>query len=151
MVPAQATFGRDGAMFEGLLDFVAQLSLVLWGLVVLTVVIRFAGVGLYRHGAARRARARAAAAAAMAGEAADGTAHGTADSAAGPALLPAPAGLAAPTGAALAEVLAADATFSDGLQPAQAPAAVVPSVQVAHRAFRLRRRHVPALANSTDG
>ncbi|SCB77398.1 hypothetical protein GA0061083_0640 [Pseudarthrobacter enclensis] len=139
-------------MFEGLLDFVAQLSLVLWGLVVLTVVIRFAGVGLYRHGAARRARARAAATAAMAGEATDGTAaHGTADSAAGPALLPSPAGLAAPTGAALAEVLAADATFSDGLQPAQAPAAVVPSVQVAHRAFRLRRRHVPALANSTDG
>lgn len=134
-------------MFEGLLDFVAQLSLVLWGLVVLTVVIRFAGVGLYRHSAARRARGRAAAAADMAGEAADGTA----DSAAGPALLPAPAGLAAPTGAALAEVLAADATFSDGLQPAQAPAAVVPSVQVAHRAFRLRRRHVPALANSTDG
>ena len=28
-VTAQATFGRDGAMFEGLLDFVAQLSLVL--------------------------------------------------------------------------------------------------------------------------
>ena len=26
---AQATFGRDGAMFEGLLGFVAQLSVVL--------------------------------------------------------------------------------------------------------------------------
>ena len=51
----QATFGRDGAMFEGLLGFVAQLSLVLWGLVFLTVVIRFVGIRIYRRGAARTA------------------------------------------------------------------------------------------------
>ncbi|MDR7083098.1 hypothetical protein J2X01_002391 [Arthrobacter ginsengisoli] len=54
-VTAQATFGRDGAMFEGLLDFVAQLSLVLWTTVVLTVVIRFVGIQIYRRRAARTA------------------------------------------------------------------------------------------------
>jgi hypothetical protein len=43
---AQATFGRDSAMFEGLLGFVAQLSVVLWALVLLTVVVRFVGVGM---------------------------------------------------------------------------------------------------------
>jgi len=56
-VPAQATFGRDGAMFESLLDFVAQLSLVLWSVVTLTVLIRFIGIQFYRR-AARRALAR---------------------------------------------------------------------------------------------
>lgn len=60
-VPGQATFGRDGAMFESLLDFVAQLSLVLWSVVTLTVVIRFVGIRFYRR-AARRALARIAAA-----------------------------------------------------------------------------------------
>ncbi len=60
-VPAQATFGRDGAMFESLLGFVAQLSLVLWSVVTLTVVIRFIGIRFYRR-AARRALARARAA-----------------------------------------------------------------------------------------
>ena len=60
-VPAAATFGRDGAMFESLLSFVAQMSLVLWGLVTLTVVIRFLGIRFYRR-AARRALARMAAA-----------------------------------------------------------------------------------------
>ena len=60
-VPAQATFGRDGALFESLLDFVAQLSLVLWSMVTLTVVIRFFGIRFYRR-AARRALARIAAA-----------------------------------------------------------------------------------------
>jgi hypothetical protein len=54
-LPAQATFGRDGALFEGLLGFVSQLSVVLWGLVLLTVVVRFVGIGLYRRGARRRA------------------------------------------------------------------------------------------------
>ena len=58
-LPAQATFGRDGAMFEGLIGFVSQLSVALWGLVLLTVVVRFVGIGLYRRGARRRA-ARAA-------------------------------------------------------------------------------------------
>lgn len=53
-VSAQVTFGRDGAMFEGLLGFVAKLSLVLWTLVLLTLVVRFVGIRIYRHGAARR-------------------------------------------------------------------------------------------------
>ena len=57
---AQATFGRDGAMFESLLGFVAQLSVVLWGLVIFTVVIRFVGVWIYRRSAARTARVAAA-------------------------------------------------------------------------------------------
>lgn len=52
-VAEQATFGRHGAMFEGVLGFVAQLSLVLWGLVVLTTVIRFIGIHNYRHIATR--------------------------------------------------------------------------------------------------
>ena len=51
------TFGRDSAMFEGLLGFVAQLSLVLWGLVILTAVIRFVGIRIYRRSAARASRA----------------------------------------------------------------------------------------------
>lgn len=51
----QVTFGRDAAMFESLLGFVAQLSVVLWSLVVLTLVIRFIGMFMYRRGAARRA------------------------------------------------------------------------------------------------
>ncbi|WP_043445211.1 hypothetical protein [Arthrobacter sp. L77] len=48
-VAAPGTFGRDGAMFEGLLDFVAQLSLVLWTVVIVTVIIRFIGVRIYRR------------------------------------------------------------------------------------------------------
>ncbi|MDJ0349417.1 hypothetical protein [Cryobacterium sp. PH29-G1] len=48
---AQATFGRDGAMFESLLGFVAQLSLVLWSLVIVTAVFRFVGMRIYRKGA----------------------------------------------------------------------------------------------------
>ncbi|MDF2048449.1 hypothetical protein [Arthrobacter sp. Cr_A7] len=50
-VTAQVTFGRDGAMFEGLLGFVAQLSVVLWCLVVFTAVIRFVGIRIYRRAA----------------------------------------------------------------------------------------------------
>jgi len=53
----QSTFGRDGAMFEGLLGFVAQLSVALWSLVILTAVIRFVGMRIYRRAAARRALA----------------------------------------------------------------------------------------------
>lgn len=52
---AQATFGRDGAMFESLLGFVAQLSMVLWSLVILTAVFRFLGIRIYRKGARRAA------------------------------------------------------------------------------------------------
>lgn len=54
---AQATFGRDGAMFESLLGFVAQLSMVLWTLVILTAVIRYFGIRIYRARAARAAPA----------------------------------------------------------------------------------------------
>ena len=56
-VAEQSTFGRDGAMFEGLLGFVAQLSVALWSLVILTAVIRFVGMRIYRRAAARRALA----------------------------------------------------------------------------------------------
>lgn len=48
---SQENFGRDGAMFESLLGFVAELSIVLWSLVILTVVLRFVGIRLYRRGA----------------------------------------------------------------------------------------------------
>ena len=54
-VTGQVTFGRDAAMFESLLSFVAQLSVVLWALVTLTLVIRFVGIFMYRRGAARTA------------------------------------------------------------------------------------------------
>jgi Na+-transporting methylmalonyl-CoA/oxaloacetate decarboxylase gamma subunit len=54
-VPGQVTFGRDAAMFEGLLSFVAELSVVLWALVILTLVIRFIGIFMYRRAAARTA------------------------------------------------------------------------------------------------
>ena len=55
-VTGQVTFGRDAAMFESLLSFVAQLSLALWALVTLTLVIRFIGIFMYRRGAARTTR-----------------------------------------------------------------------------------------------
>ncbi|MFI7583243.1 hypothetical protein ACH9DO_05555 [Kocuria sp. M1N1S27] len=58
-VTGQVTFGRDAAMFESLLSFVAQLSVVLWTLVLFTLVIRFVGIFMYRHGAARTAVVRA--------------------------------------------------------------------------------------------
>lgn len=48
---SQENFGRDGAMFESLLGFVAELSIVLWSLVILTVILRFVGIRLYRRGA----------------------------------------------------------------------------------------------------
>src|SRR3954468_21929648 len=43
VVLAAPSFGRDGAMFQSLLEFVAQLSLVLWSVVIITVLIRFVG------------------------------------------------------------------------------------------------------------
>lgn len=54
-VTGQVTFGRNAAMFENLLGFVAQLSVVLWAVVALTLVIRFIGIFMYRRGAARPA------------------------------------------------------------------------------------------------
>jgi hypothetical protein len=47
-VSAQATFGRDGAMFDSFVGFIAQLSLVLWVLVVFTMIVRFVGIRIYR-------------------------------------------------------------------------------------------------------
>ncbi len=47
-VSAQATFGRDGAMFDSFVGFIAQLSLVLWVLVVLTMIVRVVGIRIYR-------------------------------------------------------------------------------------------------------
>ena len=40
-VVAAQTFGREDAMFQGLLSFMASLSLILWALVLLTAVVRF--------------------------------------------------------------------------------------------------------------
>lgn len=54
-VTGQMTFGRNAAMFESLLSFVAQLSVVLWAVVILTLVIRYIGIFMYRRGAARTA------------------------------------------------------------------------------------------------
>jgi hypothetical protein len=43
-VSAAETFGRHGAMFDSLLSFIAALSVVLWGIVLVTAVIRFVAV-----------------------------------------------------------------------------------------------------------
>ena len=139
-VTAQATFGRDGAMFEGLLGFVAQLSGVLWGLVILTLVIRFVGIRIYRRGAARRALVAT-----------------VAPSAAVPAAAAVPSttaivDLVQPAAGRLTNAVT-NATFDEVLQPAaEASAAVAASVKVAGRALRERRAeprsaaHVPSLA-----
>ena len=59
---AAETFGRDSAMFESLLRFMAQLSLALWAVVVVTLVIRFVAVRLYRRDVPRSAVRRSPAA-----------------------------------------------------------------------------------------
>ncbi|WP_157571309.1 hypothetical protein [Kocuria rosea] len=46
-------------MFESLLGFVAQLSVVLWALVLFTLIFRFIGIFMYRRGGARSALVRA--------------------------------------------------------------------------------------------
>lgn len=46
-VAEQAPLGQRGTMFEDLLGFVAQLSMVLWSLVILTTIIRFIGIQKY--------------------------------------------------------------------------------------------------------
>jgi hypothetical protein len=138
-VLAQATFGRDGAMFESLLDFVAQLCVVLWGLVIFTVVIRFVGVGIYRRGARRRA-ARSALAETMATSAAVPAAAVPTPAAVIDLVQPAAGQLASAVlvPAELVEVRTANSvantTFNEVLQPAEAPAAVATSVKVARRA-----------------
>jgi hypothetical protein len=151
-VVAQATFGRDGAMFEGLLDFVAQLSVVLWGMVFLTVVLRFVGIRIYRYGAARRARLQSVAPSpAVPASAVTATTTGT-DAELVPGD-PADAGLVD----ALAHGIVPKATFDEARQPAETPAAVATSAKWPRRAPRNRRSetrssgHVPALAaNSTE-
>lgn len=57
-VVAQATFGRDGALFAGLLSFVSQLSVVLWTAVAVTVIVRYVGTRIYQRAAARASAAR---------------------------------------------------------------------------------------------
>ena len=120
-VPAQATFGRDGAMFESLLSFVARMSLVLWGLVTLTLVIRFVGIRFYRR-AARRALARvAAAAASLPGVAGPGRIGSTVGPTASvtPVVAPAEVPVTVPAIAVVPVV----ATGIDLLQPANVPLA----------------------------
>lgn len=128
-VPAAATFGRDGAMFESLLSFVAQMSLVLWSAVTLTVVIRFVGIRFYRR-AARRALARIAAAGAAATAAASAAVPNLTGAGikapgigtpgpAGPAAAPAAAAIAMPAIA----VVPAIAAGMDLVQPANLPLA----------------------------
>lgn len=150
-VTAQATFGRDGAMFSGLLGFVAQLSVVLWGLVILTAVIRFVGIRIYRSGGARTADVGTVAPAA-ARPAAAGPRATAETSLVQPAASQLPdAGLGLFGSAAvekdalrvpseLVDVLRTDAvtnvTFDEDLQPAEAPAAVSASVKVPRRAHR---------------
>jgi hypothetical protein len=166
-VTAQATFGRDGAMFEGLLGFVAQLSLVLWSVVVFTVIVRFVGIRAYRHSAARAARAKAAApSAAMPAITLSTSAESTMSTGAVP--VTAAMDLVPPAAGQLTDaveiigVLKADAgtngTFDQVGQPAQAPAAAAVSLKAPRRVSRIWRSgprstaHVPALAaNSTEG
>lgn len=66
LLVGQATFGRNGAMFESLLSFVAQLSMALWVLVLVTIIIRFVGVRIYRRDVVRAALADTAASSAPA-------------------------------------------------------------------------------------
>lgn len=120
-VPVQATFGRDGAMFESLLSFVARMSLVLWGLVTLTLVIRFVGIRFYRR-AARRALARvAAAAASLPGVAGPGIIGSTVGLTASATPVAAPAEV--PVAAPVIAVVPVASTGIDQLQPANVPLA----------------------------
>jgi uncharacterized iron-regulated membrane protein len=54
---AAPTFGRDAAMFHDLLGFMAEISLILWTLVVVTAVIRFIACRVYRRSSARAVEA----------------------------------------------------------------------------------------------
>lgn len=177
-VAAEATFGRDGAMFESLLGFVAQLSLVLWGVVMLTAVIRFVGIRIYRRGGALTAPVETAAPGTVEPPAAVQAAMAVID-----LVQPAPGqltdvrlGLFGPTAvekdavtvqpafepvqAAFEGALAADAVVTPGLDEVlhRTEASVAVSVQEPHPADRTRRAqrraagHVHALAgNSTEG
>ena len=160
-VTAQATFGRDSAMFEGLLGFVAQLSLVLWGLVILTVVIRFVGIWIYRRGAARAAHVEAAATSSAMPAIAAGI--DVVQPAAGPLpdIVKTDVVRTDRTDAVRTDVVRTDAitstTFDALREQAEAPAAVAGSVKVPRHPPRNRRAeprsaaHVRVLAaNSTE-
>ncbi|MDN4645940.1 hypothetical protein [Arthrobacter sp. PsM3] len=153
-VTAQATFGRDGAMFEGLLGFVGQLSVVLWGLVVVTAIIRFVGIRIYRRGAASTRLVETEASRAAMPTTAMPITKAAVDLVHPAAAMPT---TAMPTTKAAVDLVhpaaaVTSATFDQVLQPAQAPAAVAASVKMPHRAHRNRRAaHVPAFAaNSTE-
>ncbi|QOD02550.1 hypothetical protein [Pseudarthrobacter sp. BIM B-2242] len=169
-VPAQATFGRDSALFEGLVDFVAQLSVALWALVILTVVVRFVGIWMYRRGADRKARVVALTpiAAVVPTVVPVNTLNTlTTVNAATKDTVPAAMALKETVHATIAgkdavHTLRTDvvtpATFDQLRQPDEAPAVAATSVQVSRRSlrhWRSERRtatHVPALAaNSTEG
>lgn len=169
--PAQATFGRDSALFEGLVDFVAQLSVALWALVILTVVVRFVGIWLYRRGADRKARVVAStpsAAAVVPTVVPVNTLNTlTPVSTATTDTVPAAMTLNDAVHATIAgkdavHTLRTDAvtsaTFDQLRQPDETPAVAATSVQVSRRSLRHWRSgprttaHVPALAaNSTEG
>lgn len=178
-VTAEVTFGRDGAMFESLLGFVAQLSAVLWGLVFVTAIIRFVSIPIYRRGAARTALVETAAPSAVVPATVVPTTAGVIDlvqPAAGQDGRPADAGQVGlgpfgstpaekdgvPVPAELVDVVTTDSvpntSLSQVLQPAAAPeaqVAVVAPVRVAHRGARHGRAeprsaaHVPALASNS--
>lgn len=171
-VTGQATFGRDGAMFESLLGFVAQLSVVLWSLVILTAVIRFVGIRIYRRGAAGTALVETLASSAAVPAGAVPTNPAMIDLVQPAADQMTDAGLvrlglfgstaaekdAVDVPIELVDVLTTDAVtntkFDEVLQPAEVPAAVAESVKVPRRAPRNRRVEsrsaVPAPAvNST--
>jgi uncharacterized membrane-anchored protein len=46
---AAHSFGHDTAMFNGLLGFMARVSLVLWAVVLITVLVRWAALRVYRR------------------------------------------------------------------------------------------------------
>jgi hypothetical protein len=178
-VAAGSTFGRDGAMFESLLGFVAQLSLVLWGVVMLTAVIRFVGIRIYRRGGTRTALVEAAAPGGVEPPAAVQAAMTVIDlvqPAAGqqpdvrlglfgpttvekdaaaiqPAFEPVPAAFEG----ALATAATVNPSVEEVLHRVEAPVAVASPVQAPHPVARTRRAerrsagHVHALAgNSTE-
>lgn len=51
----ETIFGGSAALVRSLLGFVAQMSLVLWGLVILTTVLRFVSIVVYRRATQRKA------------------------------------------------------------------------------------------------
>ena len=120
----QGTFGRDGAMFEGLLGFVAQLSLMLWSLVIITAVIRFVGIRIYRRGAASAGLVETVAPSATV-------------LAAGVPSIPVTIDLVQPDAGQPVHAVT-NGTLDGALQPAEVPAAVTTSVKVPHLAPRKR-------------